>query len=123
MGYFKNLWSALIGTSNKKAIKKSKYSPAKQKVIDSWNTTNMNDMFADYNIEKYTYNEFLEILNIDKKKLTNIKTTHLAKYGVDLLDVSAKGKKGFKVYSDRHRDIIKNTKSYKNFINKGVTNE
>ena len=33
MGYFKNLWSALIGTSNKKVVKKDKYAPAKEKII------------------------------------------------------------------------------------------
>ena len=123
MGYFKNLWSALIGTSNKKVVKKNKYAPAIKKVNESWNTTNMNDMFADYNKQKYTYNEFLKVLGIDKKKLTNIKTTHLAKHKIDLLDVSAKGKRGQKVYSDKHRDIIKNTQSYKKFITKGKTNE
>jgi hypothetical protein len=123
MGYFKNLWSALIGTSNKKAIKKSKYAPAIKKVNESWNTINMNDMFADYNREKYTYNEFLQKLNINNKKLTNIQVAHLTKYGVHLLDVSAKGKRDVKVYADKHIDIIKNTNSYKKFINKGTTNE
>jgi hypothetical protein len=114
MGYFKNLWSALIGTSNKKALKKNKYAPAIKKE---------NKEFQNYITPKYSYNEFLEILKINNKKLTNIQVTHLTKYGFHLLDVNAKGKRDVKVYADKHIDIIKNTQSYKKFINKGTTNE
>jgi hypothetical protein len=107
MSYLKTLWNAIKGVPmvQIKVKKNIKELP----IIE-------NDLFSEYTKIKYTYNEFLNILDINNKKLTNIQVIHYTKYGVYLLDVNAKGKRNKAVYSDKHVDIIKNTNSYKKYI-------
>ena len=104
MGYFKNLWSALIGTSNKKVVKKNKYAPAKEKIIKIENKEN-----------QYSYNELANILGFDNPSLSYTLYQH-KKYNENkpLIKTSGQGQKDKKLYTQKDLEKIKKSKYYKN---------
>lgn len=111
MGYFKNLWSALIGTSNKKVVKKDKYAPAKTKI----QTKEKNKLIDKTLIDKlYTFSEVANILNIPNERLSNLLSQHKKTFGHYLLEKRLFGRaRGTAIYTINDIDKIKNSHYYK----------
>jgi hypothetical protein len=116
MGYFKNLWSALIGTSNKKAVKKNKYAPAKTKIQTKEKNIEIDKSLFD---KLYTFSEVANILNISNQRLSNLLSQHKKTFGHYLLEKRLFGRaRATAVYTINDIDKIKNSHYYKLTKNK-----